>query len=114
MTSFTYWIDWRKLTGPGKILFVIIAIPVGVALVSGIFVLFGHIIKWLWNATIATIFETNPITFWQAVMIFVLCKLLFGAEYNVALTTKERKTGPCDESEEGVSNADGAEAESWE
>ncbi|MCB1691251.1 MAG: hypothetical protein KDI19_00725 [Pseudomonadales bacterium] len=43
-----------------------------------LFVVFGFFVKVLWNNTIAEIFEVNAITFWQAVGIFILAKLLFG------------------------------------
>jgi hypothetical protein len=40
--------------------------------------LFGFIIMSLWNAILPSVIHVSPITFWQALGIFVLSKLLFG------------------------------------
>lgn len=53
-------------------------------LVIGVLVIFvaapllGVFIQFLWNATIAVMFDLAPISFWQAVGLFVLAKLFFG------------------------------------
>lgn len=54
-----------------KIFFIPFAIAAFVALV-------GLVVMSLWNALIPVIFHLGVITFWQAVGIFVLCKILFG------------------------------------
>lgn len=52
--------------------------------VTGVFVVFvvapilGFFIQLLWNSTIAVMFELAPISFWQAVGLFILAKLFFG------------------------------------
>jgi len=38
----------------------------------------GLLVMSLWNALIPAIFHLGVITFWQALGIFVLCKILFG------------------------------------
>ena len=40
--------------------------------------LFGYVIMWLWNWLMPTLFGLTVITYWQAVGILVLSKLLFG------------------------------------
>ncbi len=59
-------------------------IPLFVLLGIGAFFLFSWVIQLLWNATITPIFNANPITYWQGVMLLILCKILFGShEYKV-------------------------------
>lgn len=51
-------------------------IPLGlVAGVAGL-ALLGLVIQFLWNATIAAFAWTGPITFWQALLLFLLAKIL--------------------------------------
>lgn len=38
----------------------------------------GAIVQWLWNAILPAAVNFNPIGYWQAVGLFVLCKILFG------------------------------------
>jgi uncharacterized membrane protein len=40
--------------------------------------LFGLFVQLLWNVTVASMFSLTPISFWQAIGIFILAKLLFG------------------------------------
>lgn len=58
-------------------------IPFFVLLGIGIAFLIGWITQLLWNATISPIFNVNPITYWQAVMLLILFKILFSSHYNV-------------------------------
>ncbi|WP_372936060.1 hypothetical protein [Seonamhaeicola sp.] len=55
----------------GMILFGIIAI-------TGLAILFGFIIMWLWNWLMPMIFGLTTLTFWEAVGIFILFKILLG------------------------------------
>jgi hypothetical protein len=55
----------------GRFIFIPIAIAAFVALT-------GFVVMSLWNYLIPVIFHLGMITFWQAVGIFVLCKILFG------------------------------------
>jgi hypothetical protein len=42
--------------------------------------LFGYIIKWLWNWLLPGIFTgAHLITFWQAIGLLLLCRILFGS-----------------------------------
>lgn len=40
--------------------------------------IFSFAVMWLWNAILSPVLEINTITFWQALGIFVLSKILFG------------------------------------
>ncbi|QNL49551.1 hypothetical protein H8S90_22955 [Olivibacter sp. SDN3] len=52
-----------------------VLIPV---LVVAILALVGYVVMWLWNHTITEIFTVQKISFWQALGLFILCKILFG------------------------------------
>ncbi len=45
--------------------------------VAGIFA-FSAIVMWLWNAILPEVIEVSPISYWQAMGILVLSKILFG------------------------------------
>lgn len=53
----------------GRIIFGIIA-------VVGLAVLFGYVIMWLWNTLMPEIFGLPIISYWQAVGLFILSKIL--------------------------------------
>jgi len=50
----------------------------GIIVVVGLAILFGLIIMWLWNWLMPTLFGLGTITYWQAVGIFILSKILLG------------------------------------
>ena len=53
----------------------VIFIPIAIA--AGVFV-FGSVVMLLWNALLPAILGVKAITFWQALGILVLSKILFG------------------------------------
>ena len=53
-----------------------VVIGLGAAVLIGL--LLGVLVQFLWNSTITEMFETTPISFWQAVGLFLLAKLLIG------------------------------------
>lgn len=53
------------------------AIFIPIAVVAGIFV-FGSVVMLLWNNLLPALFGIGTITFWQALGILVLSKILFG------------------------------------
>jgi hypothetical protein len=55
----------------GRFIFIPLAIAAFVALT-------GFVVMSLWNYLIPVIFHVGAITFWQAIGIFILCKILFG------------------------------------
>lgn len=67
---------WRKERG--KKYWIKRAIFIPIAIVAGIFI-FGGVVMLLWNGILPTVLGVSTITFWQAVGILVLSKILFGA-----------------------------------
>nr|WP_321232178.1 hypothetical protein [uncultured Psychroserpens sp.] len=50
----------------------------GVIAITGLAILFGFVIMWLWNWLMPDIFGLTTLTYWQAVGLFILLKLLLG------------------------------------
>lgn len=61
----------KKFFFKGRFIF----IPLGIA---ACLTLAGFAVMLLWNALLPDILFVNTITFWQALGIFLLCKILFG------------------------------------
>jgi hypothetical protein len=40
--------------------------------------LLGLLVQWLWNAVVSNVFGVQPLTYWQALGLFILAKLLLG------------------------------------
>jgi hypothetical protein len=38
----------------------------------------GEIVRWLWNWLLPPLFGWHQITFWQALALLILCRILFG------------------------------------
>jgi len=51
----------------------------GIAAACAFALVFGLVVKWLWNWLMPAVFGLGTITYWQAFGILVLSKLLFGA-----------------------------------
>lgn len=52
---------------------------IGLVFVCLFALVFGFVIKWLWNMLMPAVFGLGAITFWQAVALVILAKLLFGS-----------------------------------
>jgi len=50
----------------------------GAIAIAGLAILFGFVIMWLWNWLMPEIFGLTTLTYWQAVGLFILLKLLVG------------------------------------
>ena len=61
----------RKVFYKGRFIF----IPLGVA---AFLALISFVVMQLWNNLLPGILHTSTITFWQAMGLFILCKILFG------------------------------------
>jgi hypothetical protein len=44
--------------------------------------IFGIVIQWLWNGLMPSLFHITTITFWQAVGLAILLRLLFGCSHH--------------------------------
>ncbi|MGB5819390.1 MAG: hypothetical protein WBG90_07875 [Saonia sp.] len=53
-------------------------IILGVIAVVGLAILFGFVIMWLWNWLMPEIFGLTTLTYWQAVGVLILSKILLG------------------------------------
>lgn len=53
---------------------VIVFVPVGIAIIA----LFGYGLMALWNWLMPSLFGFHTITYWQALGLFILCKIFFG------------------------------------
>ncbi|MCK5128969.1 MAG: NADH-quinone oxidoreductase subunit K [Clostridiales bacterium] len=58
-----------------KVLKIIGMVILGIAVA----ILFGFVVMWLWNWLMPMIFGLTTITYWQAVGLFVLAKIIFGS-----------------------------------
>jgi hypothetical protein len=47
-------------------------------MMAGFSALFALVVRWLWNWLVPPIFGWHTITFWQALGLFLLSKILFG------------------------------------
>ena len=67
----------HKLRGrsPGEIVGLVI---LGVIGITGLAILFGFVIMWLWNWLMPEIFGLPTLSYWKAVGLFILFKLLLG------------------------------------
>jgi hypothetical protein len=67
----------HKLRGKsaGEIVGIIIF---GGIFITGLAILFGFIIMWLWNWLMPEIFGLTTLNYWQAVGVFILFKILLG------------------------------------
>jgi hypothetical protein len=74
MTSIEYSED-PKMRMAQKVVFWTVIVLAGVTAFG---MLFGLLIQFLWNATLVPLFEVSSISFWQAVGIFILAKIVFG------------------------------------
>ncbi|NMH86269.1 hypothetical protein [Flavivirga algicola] len=50
----------------------------GAIAITGLAILFGFVIMWLWNWLMPEIFGLTTLTYWQAVGLFIFLKLLLG------------------------------------
>jgi hypothetical protein len=58
-----------------KLLFII---PIGLLAIAAFLGIFGGIVMLLWNNVLAVVLHISTVSFWQAVGILVLSKILFG------------------------------------
>jgi len=68
--------------GPAKILRIIGFVILGIIAVAALAILFGLVVKWLWNALMPVIFGLPVIGYWQAVGLVVLAHIFFGGDHS--------------------------------
>ncbi len=47
-------------------------------MIAAAVLLFGGLVMWLWNNILPAVLGVGTLTFWQAVGLLVLCRILFG------------------------------------
>ena len=67
----------HKMRGksPGTIVAMVLF---GIVAIVGLAILFGFAIMWLWNTLMPELFGLPTLTYWQAVGLFILSKILIG------------------------------------
>lgn len=65
----------------------------GVIAIIGLAILFGYVIMWLWNTLMPEIFGLPVISYWQAVGLFILSKILLcsGGKHSSDCSPREKK-----------------------
>lgn len=53
-------------------------LPIGLLAVVIVATVGGNVVRWLWNGLLPSLFGFPVITFWQALGLLALCRLLFG------------------------------------
>ncbi len=73
-------------------------IILGIIAVVGLAILFGFIIMWLWNWLMPDLFGLATLTYWQAVGIFILLKILLGGfgSSGKSRESSKRSKGSCE------------------
>lgn len=71
----------------------------GTIFITGLAILFGFIIMWLWNWLMPMIFGLTILTFWEAVGVFILFKILLGGCGGFG--GKDKKTSKCNHESKG-------------
>jgi hypothetical protein len=69
-------------------------IALGIIGFTGLAFLFGAIIMWLWNGLMPAIFHLGIITYWQAVGLAILGRLLFGGFHHGHHHMGQHRMGP--------------------
>ncbi len=69
---------WEKRSTGEKAGLIAAAVILGIGVAGGLFILFGHIVMWLWNWIMPYLFKLPVIDFWMAWGIVVLSMILFG------------------------------------
>ena len=67
--------NFSKQRGKGYWIKRAIFIPIAIGV--GVFI-FGNVVMLLWNNLLPTLFSVSTITFWQAIGLIILSKILFG------------------------------------
>ncbi len=65
----------------------------GILAIGGLAILFGFVVMWLWNWLMPDLFGLPTLTFWKAVGVIILSKLLFGGFGGGGKSGKSGKKG---------------------
>ncbi len=68
----------------------------GAIAITGLIILFGFVIMWLWNWLMPEIFGLTTLTYWQAVGLFILLKILLGGCGSSSSKSSKKSNKKCD------------------
>jgi hypothetical protein len=85
----------HKMRGksPALIAGMIILAIIGIAALA---ILFGFVIMWLWNCLMPELFDLPTLSYWQAVGLFILSKILLGGIGGGGSSKSNKSSDPCD------------------
>lgn len=84
----------HKMRGksPGEIVGIVIF---GILGITALITLCGYVIMWLWNGLMPEIFGLTTLTFWQAIGMFALAKILLGGGFGGKSSSSNNKSKSC-------------------
>ena len=68
----------------------------GIIAFTGLAILLGFVIMWLWNGLMPHIFGLPTVTYWQAVGLFILSKILLGG-LGGGSSSKKKHSNDCED-----------------
>ena len=85
----------HKMRGksPALIAGMIVLAIIGIAALA---ILFGFVLMWLWNALMPELFGLTTLTYWQAVGLFILSKILLGGIGGGGSSKGKKSSDSCD------------------
>lgn len=89
-------------SGPAKVIKVVCFVLLGIIAAAALAILFGILVKLLWNALMPDIFGLPEIGYWQAVGLAVLAHIFFGAHsgtHHYDRSGRKKKDVPAGETE---------------
>lgn len=89
-------------TGPAKVIKIVGFVLLGIIAAAALAIVFGFLVKWLWNALMPDVFGLPEIGYWQAVGLVVLAHVLFGSchgTHNRGRSSRKKKAVPAGETE---------------
>ena len=66
-------------------------IVLGIIAITGLAILFGFVIMWLWNWLMPELFGLPALTYWQAVGLFILMKIFVGGGGGKGSSSKHKR-----------------------
>ena len=64
--------------------------------ITALAILFGFVIMWLWNALMPELFDLPSLTYWQAIGLFILSKILLGGIGGGSSSSSKNSSDHCD------------------
>lgn len=93
--------DGKKKTSDA---FAVVGMIIVVVMVIAVVAVAGLLVRWLWNQLMPGIFDLPTLSYWQAIGLFVLAQLLFGAGAKVETGNKTVKKAAKQELEQKPDN----------